>query len=296
MVELVFQLLANTVPKWGLYGLLACGFGLLYRSLRVFQMAFAGVVIIAPYGALLLTRSLGLSLPLALALGAAIAAMAGGALEGAVFRPLAERASNETSMIASLGVLVVIQNLLGVAFGQALQNFDRGVAARIEVGPVAMTSIQLIQVAISVVIIAVFFVVMKHSASMLQIRAMGDQSRLLTYQGAHVARLRLIVWLTAGTLGGVGGVLYAFDLGIDPRVGMQLFLGAAVAVFLGGRDRAAGWIAGAFCVALFENVVTLWLDARWGPTFMYACALGLLLVRSRGLLVLKTRAGEEGVT
>ena len=48
-MALLVQLLANGIVNGVLFALLACGFGLVYRSIRVFHIAFGGLFLIASY-------------------------------------------------------------------------------------------------------------------------------------------------------------------------------------------------------------------------------------------------------
>jgi len=292
-MELFFQLIANAMAKWCVYGLLACGFGILYRALRVFHVAYAAIVIVAPYAALALAARL----PLAAALGGgvAVAVMLALLCEALVFRPLTmRRVGAEGGMIASLGLYLVLQNLLVVVFGPGLLVIGNNPVVMHPLGPVSVSSTQIVYMEVAAAVaLASGLLATRNPRLLVQIRALGDQPQLLAFHGGRISRLRLLVWVSAAALGGVAGVLYGADVGVDPHVGMQMFLGGAVAVFLGGRDRVAGWLVGALCVALVENLIALWLGMVWAPTVVYAVILVVLHFRPRGMLTLQRRTREE---
>ena len=122
-MELALQLLANSAAKFAVYGILACGFGLLYRSLRVFNIAFGALIVSAPYLALWLTIHGGVP-PVAAAVAAIGGTVAAAVVaETLVFRPLDRRgAGAEGGMIASIGVYAAAHGLIGIFFGY---GFDR---------------------------------------------------------------------------------------------------------------------------------------------------------------------------
>jgi branched-chain amino acid transport system permease protein len=284
-MDLALQLLANSAAKFAVYGILACGFGLLYRSLRVFNIAFGGLIVAGPYLTFWLIIDGGFPPVAAAAVG--VAGTIGAALvaEALVFRSLDRRgAGAEGGMIASIGVYAAAQGVIGILFGYG-QNliplFPRG---SVTLGPVYFAHAQTAQVATGAVALAAITAFAGRARLWTLLRALGDDPELLVYRGGRPDRLRMGAWTIAAALAAIGGLITAADVGVDPRSGLQLFLGAAVAVFLGGQQRLAGWLLGALCVAMFESTITLWFEAKWAPTFVYSVTLILLAVRPSGLV------------
>lgn len=286
---LALQLTLDALAKWGVYALLACGFGLLYCAFRVFHVAFAGLIVIAPYTAVALAGRMPL-VP-AIVIGSAASAVVGLALERLFFRPLADRgAGTEGGMIASMGVYVVMQSLMTIVCGPGIQVFGQDQADRIVIGPLSLSTAQIDDMAAALAVGSAFLVLtLARPVVLAQIKALGEQPRLLAFHGVEIVRLRMIVWAAAAGLGGLAGALHARDVGVDPRAGLPLFLGAAVAVFLGGRNRPLGWVLGAFCVAWLETIVSLWFDSKWAATFLYSCTLLALHARPHGLAAAASR-------
>ena len=86
--------------------------------------------------------------------------------------------------------------------------------------------------------------------------------------------------------------LAALDLGMDPHVGLDAFLIAAVAVIVGGTDRFRGWVLGGFVVGIIEGLAVWKLSARWTDLLIFSLLILVLLLRPQGLLGTRRRLEE----
>jgi branched-subunit amino acid ABC-type transport system permease component len=289
--DLVVQLAANIASRWAIYVTLALGFGVLYRAVRVFHVSYAALIGLPPY-----IVAAGLQAGMtpwaagALALAAAVAGAS--LLELVIYDPLERRgAGSEGGMIASLGVYGVAQSLGGAAFGYALLRAPLTSDGTWALGDAIIGKAQVLQIGIGLVAVAALFL-LERSDLGVRLRAIGDNPRLMALRGAQITRLRLWASIWAASCAAAGGIAVGADTGVDPRTGMQLFLGAAVAVFLGGVDRPLGWVLAAFVLAFAENVTSFGLEAKWAPTIVYAMSLALLMLRPRGLTIIAHRVGQ----
>jgi branched-chain amino acid transport system permease protein len=289
--DLVVQLAANIASRWAVYVILALGFGVIYRALRVFHVSYAALIGLPPYVvAAGLNAGMTLWAAAALALAAAIAGAS--LLESVIYHPLERRgAGSEGGMIASLGIYGVAQSLGGAAFGYSLLRVPLISEGTWTLGGAIIGKAQALQIGIGLVAVAALFF-LESSDLGVRLRAIGDNPRLMALRGAQIAHLRLSASIWAASLAAAGGIAVAGDTGVDPRTGMQLFLGAAVAVFLGGVDRPLGWVLAAFVLAFAENTTSFGLEAKWAPTIAYAVALGLLMLRPGGLTAIAQRVGR----
>src|SRR6056297_2494421 len=151
-MDLLLQLFVNGVINGSHYALLGIGFGLIFATTRIVHFAYGPIFTFAAYTAWWLSGAMGL--PIAVGLLGAVAAAAGVGLLSylALYRPLElNRAPPLVPLIASLGLYIVLENLVGVMFGTGVRvvEMDYGIFF---LGPVFFTSIHLMQVASFVVI------------------------------------------------------------------------------------------------------------------------------------------------
>ena len=218
-MNLPLQLLANGLVNGALFGVLACAFGLVYRSARVFHIAFAGLFLVGPYAAYAANTWLGFPNWAAIAIGVLVAAGAGYGIERILYRPFLRRnATAGAVLIASLGAFIIIENLLALLFGNEIRMIDRGLARRIPLGPVSLTSIQVIQFAVCTLALIGLGMAIRKIRAFKAIWAMGDEPGLIPVLGLPLMRYRATVFALSAGLGGLAGCLIGLDVGIDPHM------------------------------------------------------------------------------
>lgn len=293
-MNLPLQLLANGLVNGALFGVLACSFGMVYRSARVFHIAFAGLFLVGPYGAYAANAWMGWPIWAAIPFGVAVATGAGWLAERILYRPfLRKNASGGAVMIASLGAFIIIENLLALFFGNEIRMLERGLAKRVVLGPVSLTSVQVIQLAVCSLVLIVLGVATMRIRAFKAIWAMGDEPALIPVLGLPLMRYRAIVFALSAGLGGLAGCLIGFDVGIDPHMGMSYLLIAAVAVLAGGIDRYGGWIAGGVVLAVLQSMMVWKFSAKWMDLVTFAVLIGVLLFRPQGMFGVQKRLEEE---
>jgi len=107
--------------------------------------------------------------------------------------------------------------------------------------------------------------------------------------GIDVERIGTYVWLLAGALCGIGGIMFAAVQGtFDPNLGAQVLFLVFTTVVLGGIGSAYGALIGGFVLGLAMELST-WdgffggLEARFKPVLAFVALIGLLLYRPQGL-------------
>jgi branched-chain amino acid transport system permease protein len=293
-MNLLLQLLANGLVNGAIFALLACAFGLVYRSTRVFHIAFAGLFLIAPYTAYALNAWLKLPVWLAMVLGMAAGTGSGYLVERFLYRPFYRRnASAGAVMVASLGAMIIIENVLAMVFGNEHQTMQRGLASRVTLGPVNLTSIQILQFAVATVALILLGIATQRIRVFKAIWAMGDEPELVPVLGMPLMRYRSLVFIISAGLGGIAGCLIGLDVGVDPNMGMSYLLTAVVAVLAGGIDRYVGWILGGVILALLQSIMVWKFSAQWMDLVTFAVLIGVLMFRPQGVMGLRKRLEEE---
>ncbi|CAG0983542.1 High-affinity branched-chain amino acid transport system permease protein LivH [Anaerolineae bacterium] len=293
-MDLLLQLIANGLVNGALFALLACAFGLVYRSVRVFHIAFAGLFLISPYAAYAANVWLQMPIWFAILLGVAVGGVAGYLIEQFLYHPFFRRkASPMAVMLASLGAFIIIENVLAVIFGNELRTFDRDLAPSFALGQISLTSIQIFQFVAATSVLAVLALAIRRVRVFKAIWAMGDEPGLLPVLGLPLSRYRKIVFTLSATLGGLAGCLIAVDVGVDPHMGMSYLLIAAVAMLAGGADRYAGWILGGVTLAFLQSVMVWQFSAKWMDFVTFTVLIGVLMFRPQGMLGLRKRLEEN---
>lgn len=292
-MNLLLQLLANGLVNAALFSMLAVGFGLIWRSLRVFHLAFGGLFVASGY--IFRTLSVRVGWPPWMAGLATIflAAIMGWLIELGLYRPFFKRkAASGAILIASMGVLVMLENIIAMIFGNELQTIPRAISPVVQIGTIRLTTLQLWGFGLGAISVTVLWILVRRLRTFKAMWAMGDQPELISVLGLPLYRLRAMAMAVGTAMAAIPACVITLDLGIDPFVGMSYLLIAAVAVLAGGADAYRGWVTGAVVLAVLQSLVVWKFSARWMDMVTFGLLVAMLVFRPSGLAAGAKRVEE----
>jgi branched-chain amino acid transport system permease protein len=287
------QFLANGFCKGAIIALVALGFGLIYTTTRVFHIAHASIYVLSAYALYAAVVRLRFPLPVALVLGVLVAIITGVLVDWSVYQPLAKRsASAAVVLISSLGVQIVIDNLIAICFGNQTQILRVGVERTLSFGSIILTQVQIAQAIVGIVLTGVFWLFLKHSRTGQHCRAVSDDETLASVLGLRVNHIRLVAFGLGSAFAAIGSILVALDVGMDPHVGLSVVLTAAVACIIGGLRNFLAPAVGGVLLGLTQSLVVWRTSAKWEEAVTFGILILFLLFRRRGLFGVIRRAEE----
>lgn len=288
---MLLQFLANGLVIGAIYALVALGFALVYNTTRIFHIAYSVLYVLAPYMILSFYRNLGITFYLAFSIAIILTIFLSVIIELVVYRPLSKRkSSSNVILISSIGIMIVVINLIAMFYGNETKILNPNISKSITIGKIIITHSQLMQLGFSLFVIGVFLFFLKHSKFGIKTRAMRDDEVLCTVFGMNINKMRLILFTLSGFFAALGGGLVAYDVGMDPYVGMPMFLNAVVALIIGGMGRFEAPIIGGFVIGILQALAVWAFSARWQDAVTFTLLIVFLLFRPQGLLGEKKRA------
>lgn len=280
------QLIVNGLIAGSLYALVAAGFSLIYSTSRFLHLAHGAVVAASAY--LLYAFFSLFGLPFALS---AILAVVGTALIGAllyclVYRPLQIRhSSNAILLIASVGLLILGNNLFVLMFGPDAKVIDTGpVGVGHELFGAVVTTAQLLMIALSLVLFVALWVFIRYAPLGKTIRAVADNPELAAISGINSVRIQLFGFVLGSAVAGVAGIFAALEQNVDPYMGVSLIVNGFTGAVVGGVSSVPGAILGSYILGLVENLGIWYLPSGFKGGIAFGLLLLVLLVRPAGIL------------
>ncbi|MBR6022221.1 MAG: branched-chain amino acid ABC transporter permease [Kiritimatiellae bacterium] len=292
-MNLFLQLLGNGIAQGAVAMLYAAGFGFVYRSFRIFHIAMGAQFVFSCYAFYLFAVVAKLPLALAVGGGLALSVLFAAAIEWAVYRPFFRKGcSSGVVMIASLGVMIVVENLIALAFGNEVKTISTRLEPSVAFARLRFTRIQLLQFFVGIGVFVLVGGMVRFGKWFKAVWAMGDQPELIPVLGLPLLKLRLLVMALGGVLVAVAAMLVSWDIGMDPHVGMHYLLLGSVAVFFGGTDRYWAWGAGAMLLCILQSLAVWQFSARWTDLVTFGVLIFVLLFRPQGLFGVSKRLEE----
>ncbi|MDE2005152.1 MAG: branched-chain amino acid ABC transporter permease [Rhodospirillales bacterium] len=282
---LALQLLANGIVTGSALGVVAISFALIYATTRVFHVAHAGVYTLGGYLAWSLMRH---GVPDIVALPAAMAGCVaiGAAIQIFLYAKLERRgAAQLVVLIASLGTLAVIQNLIAAIYSPDILDFASPWAGHVFVLPAGLR-LTGVQIATVLVDFAAFGATLWFAHRTLlgkRIRAVASNPFLAEITRLEPRRVHVYVMAIASALVCLPGVLGPLDYGLQPYGGVTPLLTATIAMIAGGIGSLAGAFGLAVAIVVLQNLALLVMPGEWSIGVTFAIFVVFMLFRPRGL-------------
>lgn len=295
-VSMLDQVLSRAVGgiNFGLLlGLASMGAALIYGTTRLSNFAHGEMVTWG--GVVVVLVSAFWQLPLWL--GIIVAVLAGGllgwAMDAGLWHPLRRRGLGIVQlMIVSIGLSLALRYVLQYMIGGGTLQLPGASPTPYRFGPVSLSYIDLIGMAVSIVVIVGMAVFLTRTRIGKATRAISDNPQLAAASGIDVDKVIRIVWILAGVLAAISGILWAyFRPGVKWDMGMQMLLLMFAAITLGGLGSAVGALIGSLIVGLAVEVSTLWIPSDLKYASALLALILILLFRPQGLLGRKERLG-----
>ncbi|MCX7282240.1 MAG: branched-chain amino acid ABC transporter permease [Alphaproteobacteria bacterium] len=282
---LFVQLLINGIFAGSIYALLGLSFATIFSTTKIWHFAQGAVYTLGAY--VILAASLYGKLPFALAAGLGVVAAAGlGALSIAVlYRPLQRRGASSLVMVmASLGAMVIADNLIVLGFGPTGYSIDVAVPDTVSFGSLLITGGQMVAPLTALVIVGLYMWFLFRSVNGRRMRALIDNEELLLLNGVDTGRLQMLAFAIGSALLPCAAALSIVSgSGISPYFGIQAVLTGAMAMFFGGVDSIEGAAVAGLALGIIESLAAFILPTEWQTAVTYALVLVFLMVRPTGL-------------
>jgi branched-chain amino acid transport system permease protein len=190
-------------------------------------------------------------------------------------------ASPLTTLVASLGVLAMLQSLLAAIYTPDVLTFPS--PDMISVGAFNFTPTQIMTVVVAIVVYAVIQFLLTRTDFGRRVRAVAANPTLAAIAGLSPQRVYIQVFALSSALAGLASVLTALDFGIQPYTGTYILLTASVAMIAGGRRSITGAFLVAIAISVLQSEFILVLPGDWGVACTFFVFLVFMLFRPEGL-------------
>jgi branched-chain amino acid transport system permease protein len=273
------------------YGVVALGFVLIYKSSAVLNLAQGSLLMLGGFITLsvyqFLPQGVGFFI-VAVLLSMVIATLMGYGIERLALRPLIGEPLISVIMM-TIGLNVLLHGIGYAIWGSGNFPYPENIIpagfASVLGTPISYKYIfSLIIAAISLVLFSLFF---QFSRSGIAMRATADDQLASQSLGISVKRIFGDAWAIACMTAAIGGIIIGFLIGLNSYNTPLLGFKVLPVVLLGGLDSIPGAIIGGLIIGVTENLAGAYLDPLVGggmrDLFPYILTVIILMVKPYGL-------------
>jgi branched-subunit amino acid ABC-type transport system permease component len=258
------------------------GFALVWRVEGFLNIAHAELIALGGFLAYVLNVRAGWWLPVA-----AVAAVIGVAITAALVARLAYWPIRQTSpavlMITSVGVLFVLHGTIETVIKPGTYNFDAGRPAIADLELFRINGFELAIVVSALLAVLVTHLLVRRTQAGLLWRARANDEGLARARGVRIGTSSTMLWLLAGALAGLSGVLLGLQGPLHTDIAFtQLLLILSVAI-LAGRENIYGVVVAALLLGVAMDLSTLVIPGGYRSAIAFGVVLLALILRPQGL-------------
>jgi branched-chain amino acid transport system permease protein len=291
------QFLVNTIYSFLILGLISSSFFLVFKPSKYFHLSHAAVIVLSAYTFLYLNALVGFGMWISVCIALLAASLFGVANELLFYRRLANnRDTGIKILVLSLGVYLVVQNVISIVFGDQIHLVDPcgGCLRSIVHGPhFVLSKAQAFAAGIAGVVLIGLMLVWYLTSFGRSARSVSENRELAGIIGVDVDRTVLQSVALGSLCAGIAGLLIGFEVGVTPTAGFSYLLFGVIAMVVGGTESLIGTIAGALVLTVLQSATAYFIDTKWASTVSYALLIGFLLIRPQGVRSLSLAAEQR---
>ena len=279
---LIGQAVVNGIVVGALFALVAYGMAIIWGVMKIINVAQGELVILGGYITFYLYQNQ--VHPLwGVPVAGIVLFMLGWVLYKLIIWRLVDR-DLFTSILATFGISIMIQQLINLSFGADVQVADSGFdSAAFFDNSLIVPKIRMLALLAAVITAAAVVVFMKASKIGRAIRATAQNARAAKILGVDTARVYATTFALNAALCGIAGALVAMTFTIHPYIGLPYTVRSFMIVVVAGAGNLPGVIASALGLGVAEELSDYIFGAEFRLAFVFSLLVGILVWRNHQL-------------
>ncbi len=281
----MLQIVLNIIVLSIVYALIAISFRVTQGVLRFFNIAHAIVLTLGGYLVYEMTIQCAWPLSLAVLASILITVLLMLLIDHFLYRPLRLRnAANWQLMLVSLGLYVLLQNIVSLIWGDSTLSFRFW---EIKEGHMFyglyINDLEIVTVCSGFLLLCLFWLFIEKTNVGMKIKAVSSNYELSSILA--ISEENAVKWSVGiGTaLATCAGILIAADTDLSPTLGFNWLLYAIVVIIISGMGKIRHILLGALLLATFQHLVAYYLDSKWMNSVAYIILIIFLFFCPSGI-------------
>jgi branched-chain amino acid transport system permease protein len=282
-------LLANILIDGIAYGMvlfiIAVGLSVTLGLMRFVNLAHGAFAMTGGYIAAWLVREQGLSFYAGAPLAVLATGFIGALLEVTVFRRLYRRTELQ-QVLFTIGLSFLFVATANLLAGPEVQliPLPPALSQSVDLGIRTLPAQRLLVIASGVLVVLSAFWVLNKSRFGVWLRATVDNTDAASALGIPVQLVYVTTFAVGAALAGLGGILGAELMPLEPYYPVKYLVLVLVVVAVGGMGSIAGSLAASLTLGIIDTA-SKYLASDWGSLFFFLAMALLLAWRPHGLLM-----------
>jgi len=282
--DILIPAILNGIMTGAVYALIALGLTLIYGVLHIINFAHGALLTAALFAVYFAHQLLGLDPYVAVFAIAPVFFVLGYALQRFIIGP-ASHGEDRNILLVTLGIAVVLQNLLLYAFHADTRTIDVPSGFNVlDIGVALLPVSRVVGVGAVMVLAAALWALLNVTDIGKAIRAVSREKLGAELSGIDVAHVYATTFGLGTACVAIAACLLMPSFYVNPNVGNSFILVAFTIVVLGGMGSVPGALLGGLMIGVIESLGGLYFGESLGQLGIFVTFILVLLLRPSGLL------------
>lgn len=286
MTQNLLDILITGLILGGIYALIAVGLTLQYGVGRVLNVSHGEFILLGALITYTLYTSFNISPLIAIAIIAPLLFVIGYILDRTLYNYLRKKAPNSdafsgTSLLASFGLVFVIQNLVLLIWDANLKGYTY-LNDSVSIFGSLYGLNRLLALAVAVGVSVIFYLFIRFTRLGKAIRSAAEDPVTAQVMAVNVKQVLAICFGLGAAMAGLAGILYSMMFELAAGKGIELTIIAIVVVVFGGLGSITGSLIGGFVLGLVTSIVNF-IDPSLSLVAFYLIFILLLVFKPSGI-------------
>jgi branched-chain amino acid transport system permease protein len=289
VANFIFEQVVNGLITGSMYALIAAGMTMIFGVLRAINFAHGEYYMLGTFAAWLVIERLHAPYVVAIIAGVAVAALIAAVIGRTVMQRLIG-APFQAGVLATLGVSLILQNAVILAFGGGYKMFNGGWIEPVQVFGIGMAQQRIVLIVVAVVVFAALEWMVRATRMGKSIRAVSQNIECCQVNGIDVESVVRRTFMLGTALAALSGVLTApVNVSVYGGMGESITLKTFAVIVMGGMGNVRGTLLAGCILGIVESLVSGLIGLQYRDSVAFVALLLMLMLRPHGLFSQKAR-------
>jgi branched-chain amino acid transport system permease protein len=276
------QLTLNGLAVGCIYGLVALGFVLIYKSTELVNFAQGDLLMLGAFVCYMAVVWWGLDYWLAFAIAVVTTAIFGAILDMTILRRVIGQPQFAV-VVLTIGLGSIFRTFASITWGSEIYTLPTPFGGVWKLGGVTLSHQYLSIIVGTLLLCGLLYAFFNFTRIGIAMQATSQNQLAAYYMGIPVKMIFSLIWAISAGVATAAGVLLAPVTLIDINMGLAVALKAFAAAVMGGFGSIPGALVGGIIIGLIELYSRVSLPEGFKDTMPYVVLLIMLWIRPQGL-------------
>jgi branched-chain amino acid transport system permease protein len=289
MGNFLAEQVVNGIITGSMYALIAAGMTMIFGVLRAINFAHGEYYMLGTFAAWFVISQFELDYAAAIVLGVAIAALISACIGRWVMQRLVG-APFQAGVLATIGLSLILQNAVILAFGGGYKVFNGGWIEPVQVFGMGMAQQRIVLIVVVVIVFVALEWMVRSTRLGKSIRAVSQNIECCQVNGIDVEAVVRRTFLLGTALAALSGILTApVNVSVYGGMGETVTLKTFAVIVMGGLGNVRGTLFAGMILGIAESLVSGLIGLQYRDSVAFVALLLMLMLRPNGLFSQSSR-------